>query len=462
VSTAADLPVRSIYALNVRPTKLDWNVFGLICVCVIPSMATLDFGEPLLGARYLVGSLSVCLGYYFLKHDRYKFMSLLVGVGPALSLLRGLFFYKSLFAFLAVGIALWGFVSWNELKRLWDDLTWRFLTLFCTLYWILTVARVGTFGANMRSLEFVLTAAAVCLLSNRRAYLATGIVGISISASAYAVAMLPYGVRLGEGELDNGQTIGNPILMGLPSALIVLLAMTDRGRLLLLEAKPMGRLMLGLVMGQWLILSGSRGSWLMTLMCLLLVFACSTQSRKAILSIVALGCIAAAFVLATDRGARVTNVFNNTVDSNRSLVNRTSGRSAMWQALPDIFAASPIWGWGPGSAADVDYLFTHRHLVFHSLYEQVIAECGLLGFIPLICILASLYSRAIVHYRRFGEVTPLMGIVGFTVIGISVTAFDFVSGIFFGLALMAREPNARFAAREFMVEAVDREEVLTS
>ena len=457
MSATTDFPVRSIYALNVRPTKLDWNIFGLVCVCVIPALATLDFAQPLLGAQYLIGSLSVFLGYYLLKRDRYRFMSLLVGVGPALSLLRGLFFYKSIFAFLAMGIVLWGFTGWKELKNLWDDLTWRFLALFCLLYWILTVARMGTFGANMRALEFALTAAAVCLLSNRRAYLATGIVGISISATAYAIAMLPYGVRLGEGELDNGETIGNPILMGLPSALIVLLAMTDRGRLLLLESKPAGRLLLGLVMGQWLILSGSRGSWLMILICLLLVFACSAQSRKTILAILALGCLAAAFVLTTERGANVTNVFNNTVDSNRSLANRTSGRSKMWGALPDIFAASPIWGWGPGSAADVDYLFTHRHLVFHSLYEQVIAECGLLGFVPLVCILTSLYRRAIIHYRRFGEVTPLVGIVGFTVIGISVTAFDFVSGVFFALALMAREPNPRFAAREFLVEAVEGE-----
>jgi O-antigen ligase len=454
----SDFESQSMRQLGTRPVQFDWTVLGLLCVCVVPAMATLDFGAPLIGARYLAGSLLICLLYQAIKRDRYRYMALLIGAGPALSLLRGVFFYNSFFFFTSLGVVLWAVISWKDVKFLWDDHIWRSMAFLCVLYWAISVALKGTFVANIRAIEFILTAGAICLLSTRRSYLATALLGIAASSTAYAIAMLPYGVRLGEGELDNGQTIGNPALMGIPSALIVLLALTDRGRYLLLENKIVARAIVCLVIAQWLILSGSRGSWLITLTCLAIVFTLSPPSRKGIVALIALGCIATLAVLTTDRGEKITNVFDKTMDSNRSLANRTSGRSSMWEALPEIFAESPVWGWGPGSGADVDYLFTHRHLIFHSLYEQIIVECGMLGFLPMMATIFFTLFRAIRHYRRYGEVTPLIGIVGFMIIGVSVTAFDFVSGTYLGLALMSRESNTRFVTRRMRVIPVEHEE----
>src|ERR1700735_1087741 len=460
-TTTTEAPIRAPYFITVRPGTLDWTIFGQLCICIIPAMIPLDFAAPKIGAQYLAGSLFLFLAYYFVRRDRFRYMSLLVGAGPALSLLRGVFFYDSIFIFLLMGCVLWAYTAWEEVRWVWGDYIWRSLAFFCLIYWALTVVLKGNFGANIRALELTLAPPSICLLSNRRSYLATGLIGIAMSSTAYAIAMLPYGVRLGEGELDNGQTIGNPALVGLPSALMVLLCVTDRGRSLLLESKATGRLAVCLVAGQWLILSGSRGSWLITIACLTIVFAYSKVSRKTILGGIAVGCIAAMVVISTtNRGSQASKVFDKPLDSNRSLANRTSGRSSMWAALPAIFAASPVWGWGPGSGADVDYLYTHRHLIFHSLYEQIIAECGLLGIIPLMIILFALLRRGIMHYRRWGELVPLVGIVGFMLIGVSVTAFDFVSGVFFGLALMSHEPNPRYTMRELSATAMTEEEAL--
>ena len=447
---------------NLRQGTLDRTVLAEICVCVIPAMVPIDFGRPLLGAQYLAGSLFVVLGYHFLKRDRYKYMSLLVGASPALSLMRGVFFYNSIFLFLLMGIILWTYCARKEVRFVSRDPIWASIAFFCTLYWVISVILKGNFGANLRALEFILACAGLCLLANRRSYLATGLIGTAISATAYAIAMLPYGVRLGEGELDNGQTIGNPVLLGVPTALLVLLALTDRGRFLLLESKTTARMILCLVIGQWLILSGSRGSWLVTIICLLIVLAYGETSRKAILIAIALGCIAAVFVLSTSQGEHITTVFTKTVDSNRSLANRTSGRSSMWEALPKVFAESPVWGWGPGMGGDADFAYTHRHLLFHALYAQIIAECGLVGFIPMVIILFATLRRAIGHYRRYGELVPVVGIVGFMLIGVSVTAFDFVSGVYLGLAFCTREPHPRFVAQPMMVTAMTQEEALNA
>jgi len=450
-----------VSALNVRSSRFDWTVLAQVSICTIPSMATIDVAHPLWGARYLACSVFAILGYYVIKRDRYRLLSLLIGVSPALVLMRGLFFYNSVPFFLGIGIVLWACMSWNEVKFIWDDLTWRFFAFIGFVYWFLTFAFVHSLSANLRVIELVLTTAAVWLLSNRRSYLATAFIGMGISVSAYAIAMLPYGVRLGEGELDNGETIGNPILVGLPAALVVLIALSDRGRYFMLENNKFGRVMVCLVGAEWLVLSGSRGSWVTTTVCLTLVFAFSRASRKAMLGMIAIGCLATLLVLSTGRGEIITNVFDKTVDSNRTLVNRTSGRSAQWEAIPLLFPLSPVWGYGPGSAKDVDYIYTGRHLLFHSLYLDVIVETGLLGCIPLLCVLGLLVRRAVLHLRRFGEVTPLVGVVAFMLIGISVTAFDVISGIFLGLAFMARERSPRFVAREMLIRSVEEDELAT-
>lgn len=444
---------------NARRGGLDWTIWLQAAVCAIPAMTTLDFGSPLLGGEYLAVTLFLFLAYHAIKKDRYRYMALFVAVGPALALMRGVFFYKSIFFFLAGGIILWAYVAWKEVSFVAKDPIWLPLALLCLLYWALSVVIRGNFGANLRSLEFALSVAGLYLLTNRRSYLATAIIGMGISVTAYAIAMMPYGVRLGEGELDNGQTVGNPVLLGMPCALIVLLSLTDRGRYLLLETKATARLVFCLIIGQWLVLSGSRGSWLVSLTCLLIVFAFSGPSRKTILTVLSVGVFATMLMLMTDKGAQVTTVFDKTVDSNRSLANRTSGRSSMWEALPQVFAASPVWGWGPGNGGDADFEFTHRHLLFHSLYEEIIAETGLLGAIPMVIILVACLRRAIRHYRRYGELVPLVGIVGFMLIGVSVTAFDFVSGVYLGLALSSREMMPRFSATQMRASLVSVEEV---
>ncbi len=460
MSAISDAAPKLIFASRVRANGLDWTIITQVCICVIPSMVTIDFSKPRWGGMYLIGTLLIFLGYYIFKHDRYRFLSLLFGCSPTLSLMRGEFFYNSITFFVALGFILCAFDSWSEVQFVWKDPIWRWLSILCGLYWLLTFMLTGYWANNVRAIEFALAAGAFCVLANRRSHLATAFVGMFISVSAYAIAMLPYGVRLGEGDLDSGETIGNPILIGVPSALVVLLALSDRGRYLLLESNLRARLILCLTAAQWLILSTSRGSWLIASCCLVLVFLFNEQSRKTLLIALVIACIVGSVVLSTNRGSKSQGFFDKTLDSNRTLANRTNGRSRMWEAVPSIFAASPIWGWGPGSGRDVDYLYTHRHLLFHSLYLQVIVETGLLGTIPLFLIMGAAVVRAIGHLRKVGEVTPLVGMVAFMLLGLSVSAFDITAGILFGMALMTRERHPRLTGRRIWAQTVEEQQML--
>jgi len=64
------------------------------------------------------------------------------------------------------------------------------------------------------------------------------------------------------------------------------------------------------------------------------------------------------------------------------------------------------------------------------------AETGLLGLSLLVILLIAFTRRAWIHYRRIHEVMPLIGILGFLTIGVSVPALDGLSGMFLGLALV--------------------------
>ena len=437
-------------ALTARDARLHWQLFARLGICVGPAIVSLGFGHLMLGARYFALSLFVFLGYLLVKGDKYEYMALSIGALPALAFFREVFFYFSIIVFLGGGLLLWARVAWEEVRFVCGDLTWRWLVFLSLLYWWLSILYTGDYTSNMRLLDYILSATGIYLLANRRSWLATALVGLGISSSLLALGLLPYGDRLGAAEIDSIH-VGNPILMGVPSAMVLLLALADNGRWLLLENHPLGRGFLALVSGEWLVLSGSRGSWAITTICLILLLLFSKLGRKALLGCVAIISLATILVLLSNRGAKIQTVFEKTVDSDRSLKNRTSFRSVQWAAMPHVFWASPIWGWGPGSGKNVAFLYTGRHLAWHALYLQVVGETGLLGFIALLWILGSLLRRSIGHLKRWGEITPLVGIVAYMVLGMSVSGFDAFSGIFLGLAFMARERAPRLASREVWV-----------
>jgi O-antigen ligase len=447
--------------IRAREAKLHWQPMARLAVCVVPAVVSLGLGNLMLGARYFAISLFLMLGYLLVKGDHHEYMAVAIGALPALSFFRDVFFYFSIAVFLGGGLLLWACKSREEIKFVWDDLTWKFLVSLSLLYWWLSILHTGDYTSNTRLIDYCLSATAIYLLADRRSWLATALVGLGITSSLLAIGLLPYGDRLGAGEIDS-MNVGNPILMGVPSAMILLLAVADNGRLLFLETHPLGRVFLALASGEWLVLSGSRGSWAIAVIGLTLLLCFSKLGRKVLLGCIAVIAFATVLLLLSSRGAKIQTVFEKTVDSGRSLKNRTSFRSVQWSAMPQVLSASPIWGWGPGSGKNVAFLYTGRHLAWHALYLQVAGETGLIGLICLLSILSSLFLRGVSHLKQWKEITPLIGIVAYMTLGMSVSGFDAFSGIFLGLAFMARERAPRFAYQEVNMETAHALESIDS
>jgi O-antigen ligase len=85
-----------------------------------------------------------------------------------------------------------------------------------------------------------------------------------------------------------------------------------------------------------------------------------------------------------------------------------------------------------------------RHLAWHSLYLQLLAESGLIGFGALVWFIAVLVGRSIRHFRKFKEVTPLVCLFTYLIIGASVQGIDAVSGVFLGMSLLAIDTIPRY------------------
>src|SRR5579862_5302092 len=106
-SAPAALTVNSASAVRVANASLHWQLIPQLAVCVVPALASVGLGHLLLGARYIMASLTLFLAYHFVKGHKYEYMALTVAALPALAFFRGAFFYYSIILFLAGGLLLW-------------------------------------------------------------------------------------------------------------------------------------------------------------------------------------------------------------------------------------------------------------------------------------------------------------------------------------------------------------------
>jgi O-antigen ligase len=247
--------------------------------------------------------------------------------------------------------------------------------------------------------------------------------------------------------------LGNPILLGVPSVLMLLIVLSDKGQWMLLQQRLVLRLVIALVTAEWLIMSGSRGSWIAALSALLLLLVLSKGDRKPMAILVGLVVMVTGMALTTPLGEQIAQQYAKTMESERSMANRTSGRSAQWEALPDAFSKSPVWGWGPGVGRDVVAYYTGRHLNWHSLYLHVAVETGSIGLICLATILIALGIRTVRFWRSDGSIMPLLALTAYIMIGVSVSAFDGNCGMFLGLALIGRQSVQRYELKEVVLTA---------
>jgi O-antigen ligase len=292
----------------------------------------------------------------------------------------------------------------------------------------------------------------VLLAGRRRLVLATGLLGVILSACIIGLSMLPNyrtSGRLGLVIL-NDELVGNPVQLGTALAIGFLLLAVDQGRWLSLPARVPWRWVLLVPTAGLLALTTSRAAWFVVAAGLVLALVFGRRQRLRVLLVVVAIVGVLQLVLLTPFGSSLQTGLNRTFGSDRSLANRTSGRSDQWLVAYKAATASwdrLLWGYGPGRGAAVYAQFSERvegvhysvgrETVLHSLIMQVMVEAGLLGLAVFCIWLASVFWRVASWSWRKRLLLPMIACFGYLVTILTVSGNDTISGVMLGLGLLA-------------------------
>jgi O-antigen ligase len=407
-----------------------------ILVCVLPSMLAVGLDRPRVAAIYFLSTLFSLQLYCIMRRNPLGATTLAVGTLPAWMLLRDYFYYTAIEVVLGICVLAWIEGRRSDFRAVSRDRLVQCFAALIAIYWLIAFCLTSDYSANLRGFELLFSAMNVRLLGRHRRWFATALMGVAISVVGMGCGLLPYADRLGMASLM-GTRVGNPISFGVPAALALLASVTDGGRWMLMHSRPWLRIAMDLVIGVFLVLSTSRGSWLVLAVGMTIIFVLSHRQRALIFSVLLLLILGGVLYVHFDNDNLVRNYMRETFSPEESWSKRTTGRAEQWAAFPRVIHDSPVWGFGPGNGRRISVLYAHKNIIWHSTYLQVGAETGLIGLSLLALLLGAIIRRAWLHYRRVGEIMPLIGIAGFMTIGMSVPGFDGLSGMFLGLALCA-------------------------
>lgn len=415
-----------------------------VALVIVPAMAAVHVGLPRLGGLILFGLTGMLVIWNLATARVLSNLALVVGLLPGTMLLRNLVLFHSVTGLLilsVIAVLLHSTRYMNLLAR-----SGLLALVYCGLiYWLFSFMLSGEYHRNLRVVEMLGGAAAMVLLAQNARYLARAMAGMLVSLLVIGAALFQYGDRLGMawvGEVG----VGNPITFGLPLAFLLLLMTADGGRALLLRQRPTLRLLLMLVVGVMLLLTTSRGSWLVMTAGMLVILLFNRRHRRVVLAVIALGVVAVGIGLQTHRGDQLIQAYERTFSEERSLTNRTSGRSDQWLLFPAVLRDVPVTGFGPGSGPRV-YAEYSRHdprvslapghsMQWHSLYQHITVEAGFVGMGVLVLLFGWMIAINLREWRRSGTVLPLLGTVGFVLLAFTVSGMDAASGLFLGLGML--------------------------
>jgi O-antigen ligase len=183
-----------------------------------------------------------------------------------------------------------------------------------------------------------------------------------------------------------------------------------------------------------LLLSTSRTSWLLALTAPAVISLMRGQRRYLIPAILVVA-VAVGGTLASSRGGIILKYVDKVISPNRTLSQKTSGRLEMYEAFPEMFSQSPVWGWGPGSGGSVYRNRSGETMMLHSLFLHIGVELGAIGLAFLIVFNAAVLHRAWVYRRSAGDVVPLAAALCVCLDALAHNSFNPLTGAYLGLAL---------------------------
>lgn len=434
---------------------------GQILFCILPAAVLLATGRGVLAGYYFWAALGMLLCRGFLRGRRDEILCLLIAAAPFINLLRGFAFYNIIIALLGSGLLHYAILAPGTILTTFKKAPLLLVLLFyVTTYYTLSLVHTRAYEVNLRLFELAFTITYVLILTRHPLLLGAALTGLIVSAWFVGLSMLPHvggGARLGVIELD-GRTLGNPTQLGIPLAFGVLALVVDRGRWLNLQSAPRLRWTMLLITIPLLALTTSRSAWLVAAGGILTCTLLGRRQRMTMIVVIGIAAIAIQCVLLSPYGLSLKKGIDRTFDENRNVRQRTSGRSDQWRVAwyaLNRSAETKLFGYGAGLGPTIYAAYssevpgvkyaTGKKVALHSLFMQLMVETGFTGLFLLLSWLAVVFSQILKRLSEAGSIFPLICLLSYLFIVITVSGNDVHSGIFLGLALLAsgsRELNS--------------------
>lgn len=379
-----------------------------------------------------------------------EMLTLLLALGPLVNLLRQFATYNIIVVMYAALLGYCVLTDSGCLRRLRSYPQPWILTGCVALFWLASFYRTRDYAVNLRLFELAFSVTGVLVISRYPKAVGAMLLGLVVTSLGMGMAMLPHhlgtGGRLGLVILGD-YVLGNPVQLGVPLALSFLALNIDRGHWLAVARPWIWRVLFTAPVLVLLFLTTSRAAWGIAALGLLIGLCFERRHRMQVFLVAAVVAASVTLVMRAPWAESFTRGINRTFEKDRSLASRTSGRSDQWQVSWHAFtrsAQSMLVGYGPGSGADVYLAMASdvegvnygvgKRVALHSLYMQMMVELGLAGLLVITCGLGWLFWNGLMEARVTGLVLPLVCLVGYAFVVVTVSGNDTVSGIMLGLA----------------------------
>jgi O-antigen ligase len=342
-------------------------------------------------------------------------------------------------------------------KNLYKSIAYTSLAFFTVIYYLASILNTGSYVSNLRIFEMFFMASLMPLVLIDLTIFKRIIVGLSFTS----IILIQVIVSLGADRLminkDDfaGLEIGgsNPIGFGLPIAFCIFTIIAYGSKIKF--RFNIHRVVLLSLLSISLIISTSRGSILVVFV-LLCVYYFSKYDIVSFLKIIFVPLIFYFSIILfknVDKNFSFAHEFlvERSSDKSKDFNSLSSGRSEQWDAVFSHLSNYPldlIFGFGPGTQIEAHQVISYStqnkiqarliglKMAYHALFLQLIVEIGLIGVFLFYTIILLLILKSIDYFKSKSDIYPFLGILGFVIIGLSVSSFDPFSGLFLGLAFI--------------------------
>lgn len=434
---------------------------ALALLCILPTCGLLALGQVTHAAHAFFLTFLLVGGVLALRDRGDMLLGLLIGLAPFISLLRGrghVFYNIVVILFALCLVYYWSRSPAVTERRLRGCPILVGLFVFSALYYALSLGFTQDYSRNLRLFELCFTVLAVILVGRNSRMLGMALLVMALSACAIGLAMLPHhhaAGRLGM-IVIGGAVLGNPVQLGVALALAFLALTIDQGRWVNLPKSGFVKWLLWIPTTALLALTTSRVAWLIAVGGLCFAVVLGSRQRMRVLLAVAVAALVLHMALMSPYGEGFRRGLERTFNEEKSMGSRTSGRSDQW--LVAWHAATAAWerflcGYGPGRGPSVYAAVSEqvegihyavgREAALHSLLMQVLVEAGMVGALTVVAGLGVALWQGIGWFRRHRLLFPLVCLLSYGFIILTVSGNDTNSGTALGVALLATVKSRR-------------------